>query len=172
MMVCPISRNIIRLIKELQPIHALLDPFAGSGTVLVEGMLSGIETVDGNDINPLALLLTKVKTTPLQHDLLARETDTLLSKISSRRNELSWALDSIDSYIIDTLGLNVAEKKGWGDEAPKYLEQFCTEKSWISKSLISKILDTGSGPVLFLSSQLLKLRLRRFKTRMFVILSL
>ena len=131
MMVCPISRNIIRMVKELQPVHALFDPFAGSGTVLVEGMLSGIETVAGNDINPLALLLTKVKTTPIKHDLLVKETDSLLSRISSRRSELSWALDSIDSYIIDTLGLDVADKKGWGDEAPKYLEQFC-EESWIS----------------------------------------
>ena len=129
MMVCPISRNIIRLVKELQPVHALFDPFAGSGTVLVEGMLSGIEIVAGNDINPLALLLTKVKTTPIRHDLLTEAADTLLSQISSRRNELSWALDSIDSYIIDTLGLDVAGKKGWGDEAPKYLEQFCTEKN-------------------------------------------
>lgn len=128
MMVCPISRNIIRMVKELQPVHALFDPFAGSGTVLVEGMLSGIETVAGNDINPLALLLTKVKTTPIKHDLLVKETDSLLSRISSRRSELSWALDSIDSYIIDTLGLDVSDKKGWGDEATKYLEQFCEEK--------------------------------------------
>lgn len=128
MMVCPISRNIIRLVKELQPVHALFDPFAGSGTVLVEGMLSGIKTIAGNDINPLALLLTKVKTTPIQHDFLVKETDSLLSHISSRRSELSWALDSIDSYIIDTLGLDVADKKGWGDEAPKYLGQFCEEK--------------------------------------------
>lgn len=128
MMVCPISRNIIRMVKELQPVHALFDPFAGSGTVLVEGMLSGIETVAGNDINPLALLLTKVKTTPIKHDLLVKETDSLLSRISSRRSELLWTLDSIDSYIIDTLGLDVADKKGWGDEAPKYLEQFCEEK--------------------------------------------
>lgn len=128
MMVCPISRNIIRMVKELQPVHALFDPFAGSGTVLVEGMLSGIETVAGNDINPLALLLTKVKTTPIKHDLLVKETDSLLSRISSHRSELSLALDSIDSYIIDTLGLDVFDKKGWGDEAPKYLEQFCEEK--------------------------------------------
>lgn len=128
MMVCPISRNIIRMVKELQPVHALFDPFAGSGTVLVEGMLSGIETISGNDINPLALLLTKVKTTPIKHDPLVKESVSLLSRISSRRSELSWALDSIDSYIIDTLGLDVADKKGWGDEAPKYLEQFCEEK--------------------------------------------
>lgn len=165
MMVCPISRNIIRLIKELQPIHALLDPFAGSGTVLVEGMLSGIETVDGNDINPLALLLTKVKTTPLQHDLLARETDTLLSKISSRRNELSWALDSIDSYIINTLGLNVAEKKGWGDEAPKYLEQFCTEKKLDIKVPDFKNLGYWFRPRVILELSIIKTEIEKIQDK-------
>lgn len=128
MMVCPISRNIIRIVRELQPVQALFDPFVGSGTVLVEGMLSGIETVAGNDINPLALMLTKVKTTPIPHDILVKETDSLLSSISCRRSELLWALDSIDFYITNTLGLDVANKKGWGDEAPKYLKQFCEEK--------------------------------------------
>ena len=42
----------------------LLDPFAGSGTILVEGMLKGLNIV-GIDVNPLAILLCKVKTTIL-----------------------------------------------------------------------------------------------------------
>ena len=42
----------------------LLDPFAGSGTILVEGMLRGLDIV-GIDVNPLAILLCKVKTTIL-----------------------------------------------------------------------------------------------------------
>lgn len=129
MMVCPISRNIIRLVKEIQPVNALLDPFAGSGTVLVEGMLSGIETVAGNDINPLALLLTKVKTTPIQHTSLLKETKELLNRVTMRRATLIEYLDSVDAYVIETLGLDVAGKKGWGDEAPKYLKQFCLDRN-------------------------------------------
>lgn len=129
MMVCPISRNIIRLVKEIQPVNALLDPFAGSGTVLVEGMLSGIETVAGNDINPLALLLTKVKTTPIQHTSLLKETKELLNRVTMRRETLIEYLDSVDAYVIETLGLDVAGKKGWGDEAPKYLKQFCLDRN-------------------------------------------
>lgn len=129
MMVCPISRNIIRLVKEIQPVNALLDPFAGSGTVLVEGMLSGIETVAGNDINPLALLLIKVKTTPIQHTSLLKETKELLNRVTMRRETLIEYLDSVDAYVIETLGLDVAGKKGWGDEAPKYLKQFCLDRN-------------------------------------------
>lgn len=128
MMVCPISRNIIRLVKEIKPVHTLLDPFSGSGTVLVEGMLSGIDTIAGNDINPLALLLSKVKTTPIQHDVLTKESDAFFLRITSRRNEISDALNEVDSYISNALGLDIADKKGWGDEAPKYLKRFCTEK--------------------------------------------
>jgi DNA modification methylase len=128
MMVCPISRNIIRLVKEIQPVNALLDPFAGSGTVLVEGMLSGIGIVAGNDINPLALLLTKVKTTAIENEPLNKEADELLTRVKIRREALKESLDSVDSYVIETLGLDVAGKKGWGDEAPKYLQQFCYER--------------------------------------------
>ncbi len=129
MMISPISRNIIRLVKDIKPVHALFDPFAGSGTVLVEGLLNGIETVAGNDINPLALLLTKVKTTPIEHDILIKVIEELLSQISSHRKELLWALDLVDSYIIDIIGLDITGKKGWGDEAPKYLKQFCNKNN-------------------------------------------
>jgi len=127
MMVYPISRNLMRIVKEIRPVHALLDPFAGSGTVLVEGMLSGIQEIAGNDINPLALLLMKVKTTPIDHTQLSRKTDDLLSRISLHRETCSKALESADSYVIDKLQLDVAGKKGWGDEAYKYLEPFCKE---------------------------------------------
>ena len=125
MMVCPISRNIIKLVESIRPVNALLDPFVGSGTVLVEGMLSGIETVSGNDINPLALLLTKAKTTRIEHNSLVSQCDDLLKRIQRERHRLDYALESIDSYIIDVLKLDVAGKKGWGDQAPQYLKLFC-----------------------------------------------
>lgn len=129
MMVCPISRNIIKLVKEIQPVHALLDPFSGSGTVLVEGMLSGIKKIAGNDINPLALLLAKVKTTTIEHSVLAGEAKKLLHCVFVRRAALSNVLGTIDSYIADTLGLDITDRDGWGKEAPKYLRQYCEERN-------------------------------------------
>ena len=51
------------------------DFFCGSGTVLVEASLAGHESI-GMDINPLSVLISKVKTTPLQHKSL--ESDFLL----------------------------------------------------------------------------------------------
>ncbi len=128
MMVCPISRNIIRLVREIQSVHALLDPFAGSGTVLVEGMVNGIEKVSGNDINPLALLLSKVKTTPIEEDKLNTEIAELLKRIESIRSAYSEAIDTVDSYITDIQHLDLTDKKGWGDEAPKFLREYCESK--------------------------------------------
>ncbi len=49
--------------------NLILDPFSGSGTTLVEASLSGNSSI-GVDIDPLSVLISKVKTTPLDIALL------------------------------------------------------------------------------------------------------
>ncbi len=127
MMICPISRNIIRILNEIHPVNSLLDPFAGSGTVLVEGMIAGLKTVAGSDINPLALMLSKAKTTRLDTTRLREASDALITEIKNALTRFDFIIEGVDGYIIDVLGLDVTAKKGWGDEAPKYLKQFCEE---------------------------------------------
>ncbi len=61
----------------------VLDPFCGSGGVLVEATLTGRDSF-GIDINPLACLLARVKTTPLNPKILMREWECLRGDI--RRN--------------------------------------------------------------------------------------
>lgn len=53
-----------------------LDPFCGSGTTLVEARLRGVHSV-GVDINGLACLLSKVKSTPLSSGAIQAVTQTL-----------------------------------------------------------------------------------------------
>lgn len=125
MMVCPISRNIIKMVRDIQPVKSIFDPFSGSGTVLVEGMLSGMDVVAGNDINPLALLLCKAKTTRLDHLKLKSTCESLLATIRTRLSLNQSALEKVDSYISETLKLDITEKKGWGDKAPSFLTEFC-----------------------------------------------
>jgi hypothetical protein len=54
-----------RLIDRYSPVEGrVLDPFCGSGTTLVEAQLADRRAV-GIDINPFAVLLSKVKATPI-----------------------------------------------------------------------------------------------------------
>jgi len=127
MMVCPISRNIIRLVKEHKNIETILDPFTGSGTVPVEAMISGIKTVYGNDINPLALFLTKVKTTPIDINILQRETQNLYRRIIEHYNDFALQIDGVDSIMKEVYNLDLTSKDGWGTNAPEYLEKYKTD---------------------------------------------
>ena len=127
MMVSPISRNIINIVKQFKDVTSLFDPFAGSGTVLVEGMLAGMQTVAGNDINPLALLLTKVKTTPLDITELQNQYSELQTKLALVYNKHDYVIQYIDDYITKTRGLDLTTKDGWGSDAPIYLNDFYQE---------------------------------------------
>lgn len=60
----------------------VLDPFCGSGTVLLEGMLAG-RNVFGADSNPLARLITRVKTTIYDASTLAQESRRLIDRIET-----------------------------------------------------------------------------------------
>ena len=73
-----------RLIKRYsEPGDIVIDPFMGSGTTVVEAMVHGRKAV-GVDINHIATLIAKVKTTPLDEEKLDRACDKLLSLIPRR----------------------------------------------------------------------------------------
>lgn len=56
----------------------VLDPFMGSGGVLVEAMLHGNNSI-GIDLNPFAVLLSKVKTTPIDPKKLEKSFQDIIS---------------------------------------------------------------------------------------------
>ena len=134
MMVCPISRNIIKIMNEVMPISSLFDPFSGSGTVLVEGMLAGIPNILGNDINPLALFLAKAKTTLLDVNALQYSANELLSSIQNRYEQYMLQIDSVDDVLMNAYGLDLTAKSGWGDDGSHYLKEFC-EKNKVNISI-------------------------------------
>ena len=128
-MVSPISRNIIKIMKSIMPINTLFDPFAGSGTVLVEGVVSEIQTIYGNDLNPLAQLITKVKTTPITQEKLENIYNQLIMLINVEMEKNREIRDSVDDYIINQLGLDITAKDGWGSNALDYLMTFLNDNS-------------------------------------------
>lgn len=124
MMVCPISRNIIKIMKDINEINSLMDPFMGSGTVLVEGMLAGITDVYGSDINPFAVYLSTVKTNRLDISELQNEVNTLYDRILDRYSLYSIQINEADGVIRFKYDLDLTAKDGWGKEAPVYLRKY------------------------------------------------
>ena len=57
------------------------DPFMGCGTTLIESLVSGRKAV-GVDINPVAYLISKVKTTPINPEKLKIEMNKILSDLN------------------------------------------------------------------------------------------
>lgn len=128
-MVYPISRNIIKIMKKIMPINTILDPFAGSGTVLVEGVLSGIKNIYGNDLNPLSQLLSSVKTKPLDVESLNENYEKLLSNIDIIYLKYIDVIKCINEYFSNNLKIDLTAKDGWGNNAFEYLTNFYKEKN-------------------------------------------
>jgi DNA modification methylase len=70
-----------RLIRENSSFgQTILDPFCGSGSVLAEAMILGRNAI-GMDINPLAIMISKAKTSPIAPERLALVLDEILRSI-------------------------------------------------------------------------------------------
>ena len=102
MMVPKMQREMLDVcLEEMQDTtQCLLDPFAGSGTILVEGMLRGLNIV-GIDVNPLAILLCKVKTTILNPITLQEKAEQLFYWIVTHDNAQMHQFDGINKWFTE-----------------------------------------------------------------------
>jgi DNA modification methylase len=73
-----------------KPGDIVLDPFMGSGTTLLESYISGRASY-GIDIHPLARLIAKVKTTPIDPRVLVPQAESLITSVKAdKRADDSW----------------------------------------------------------------------------------
>lgn len=79
-----IARELIA--KLSHPSDVVLDPFCGSGTVLVESLVANRNSI-GIDINVLALLLARVKTTPISKQKINATMPTIIDEVRRRSKE-------------------------------------------------------------------------------------
>lgn len=156
MMVSPISKNIIDIVRQFKKVDSLFDPFAGSGTVLVEGMLAGIPIIAGNDINPLALLLSKVKTTPIDRTTLQNEYVELKNRLDSLYTKYDFLIHFVDDYMVKNKGLDLTAKDGWGSDATIYLNEFYKEYELALKAPTFKNIGYWFRPRVIFELTLLK----------------
>ncbi len=83
MMVPAMLRDLIENIAAAdKKIKTVYDPFLGSGSVLTESMMQGFDFT-GTDVNPLALLIAKVKSGPFRPKLMEERIEKLQAAITA-----------------------------------------------------------------------------------------
>lgn len=95
MMMPRIARNVIQEYATSESI--VLDPYMGSGTTLLEGMVENVGKVIGFDLNPLAVLISTAKTTKFNLEKIKKEIDNLdyhLSVLSNYEHPSFTILES------------------------------------------------------------------------------
>jgi DNA modification methylase len=87
--------------------EVIWDPFCGSGTLNLEAFRTERHSI-GTDINPVAILISKVKTTPLVPDVLENFCDDLLHSIDSvPKRDMSFYISE------DIMNGNIGVLKKW-----------------------------------------------------------
>lgn len=90
-------RLILRYSKEGDTVW---DPFCGSGSALVESLLTARNSV-GTDLNPFAIFLSKVKTTPLDSETLRKSNMGLNRRIASVKKKSYGELEIPQMHNVD-----------------------------------------------------------------------
>ncbi|MER8353191.1 hypothetical protein ABS247_19895, partial [Acinetobacter baumannii] len=78
-------------------ISNVLDPFMGSGTILVEGCLRGLDVI-GIDINPLSFLAVKVKLQRYAINTLQNKSKDLIKRIQNDSSTDCFEFDNIQKW--------------------------------------------------------------------------
>lgn len=99
----PVAAGLIEQFSS--PGQTILDPFCGSGTVLVEASVRDRNSI-GTDLDPLAVAVTAAKTTSLDFQTLEGLSRELLSNLASaRRSEADYvalAMNDLDDDAFET----------------------------------------------------------------------
>lgn len=93
-----------------KPDDTVADPFCGSGTVLLEAVMAGRHAL-GTDSNPLACLIAKVKTTPLDPERLKRLLETLSHSVVRQKDDRVPDVVNIDHWFYPHVTKQLAKLK-------------------------------------------------------------
>lgn len=126
MMVPRMQGELIRIVRELNPgIKSVYDPFVGSGTVMTEAILQGLNFY-GQDINPFAVLICRAKKGPWFTKSLKEKINTLIESIDSDKNEqLEADFPNIFKWFRKDAALELSRiKRGIRKEYSKWSRRF------------------------------------------------
>jgi hypothetical protein len=112
MMVPRLQGELIKVIIEADShIKRVFDPFVGSGTVLTESMIQGL-SFTGQDINPLAILICKIKEGPFVKTELVQKVNKLIQRIDcDKRNSISIKFSGLDKWFRKDIQFDLSRLK-------------------------------------------------------------
>lgn len=97
-MVAPMQRELLQAILPDDEDVTICDPFSGSGTALYEAAaIRPGSTIIGSDINPLAVLITRVKLEGIDEDLIEND----IANLKHNLINMHCAVKSYDFYNVD-----------------------------------------------------------------------
>lgn len=99
MMIPQVCRALINEYRPAGRLDLIFDPYMGSGTTLVEAAVAGIDAV-GTDLNPLARMMAKVKTTHYNEREISEQFNSILFNCSlySKDKVTNTSFDRISNY--------------------------------------------------------------------------
>lgn len=96
MMMPLIARQLIQEYSNENSV--VLDPYMGSGTTILEGIVENVQEVIGFDLNPLAVLITQVKSTKFNLNELEKEINNFKSNLSNVFNYTEPTFNILKSW--------------------------------------------------------------------------
>lgn len=112
MMVPAVQRTLIDIVKTSQPeVNSLIDPYVGAGTNLTAGMHNGLNAY-GQDINPLAVLVAKVRSGPFFVEALKQHTKYVIETANADRNtKIAVEFPNRQKWFRDDVALELSKLK-------------------------------------------------------------
>ncbi len=108
MFIPQVARKLIEVFSSEH--DTVCDIFCGSGTTLVESSLLNRNSM-GIELNPLAVLIAKVKTTPIDPQTLTNNLKTILLDYDNIKNAVSPKFNNIDFWFSEPVIKDLAKLK-------------------------------------------------------------
>lgn len=110
MMVPQMQAKLISIIRQAAPwIRSIYDPYLGSGTIMTESMLQGLD-FNGDDINPLAVLICQVKSGPFFPEVLGDKIRQLVQAIDrDSGNTIDVNFINLDKWFREDVALALSK---------------------------------------------------------------
>lgn len=127
MMVPQMQGELLSTITKIDGnIKSVFDPFVGSGTVLTEVMANGLNFA-GQDINPLAILISKAKSGPFFPNAIEKRAKSLLDRLKrdrSKRIEIDFP--GIEKWFTKDVAIDLSRiKRAISEEKFLWFRRFC-----------------------------------------------